>query len=162
MDHSESAEIICRCYDELSEVLLETEIEISGMFTCPPDDLDVAVERINQYREITDEISAEIDAICAEDESGELKKAVMPQTDRKDVPDELVPVFEKRQEINAIIYRIQNTIPMVQDRLKKSMEKTLEEIKENNAGQSAKAARYYSAVTDVQNDSSFSRKNRII
>ena len=99
MDHSESAEIICRCYDEMSEVLLETEIEISGMFTCPPDDLDVAVERINQYREITDEISAEIDAVCAEDESGELKKAVMPQTDRKDVPDELVPVFEKRQEI---------------------------------------------------------------
>ena len=55
-------------------------------------------------------------------------------------------------------------IPMVKDRLKKSMDRILEEIKENNSGQSAKAARFYSAVneTEGQGYRAFSQKSRII
>ncbi|MCQ2464563.1 MAG: hypothetical protein MJ095_03165 [Oscillospiraceae bacterium] len=162
MDYKETAEYICSCFDEMSEVLLETENEINNLFVCSPDDVDVSVERIEKYREITDEIQNEINSACSEDESGELKKAVMPLTDRKDVAEEYVFVFEKRQEINAIIYRIQNAIPMVSERLKKTMEKTLEEIKENNTGQSAQAARYYSAVNATQQPSRLSQKSRSI
>ena len=164
MDHSECTEQICSCYDEIIEVLLEMEKEIGELYICSPDDVDVSVERINQYREITDEIFAEVNAICEQDESGELRKATDPLTDRKDVAEEYAGIFEKRQDVNAVAYRISAAIPMVKDRLKKSMDRILEEIKENNTGQSAKAARFYSAVNETQNDSQrgLSQKSRII
>ncbi len=162
MDNNERVEVICGLFDEMTEVLLETENEVNELYICSPDDIDVSVDRINKYREITDDILAEIDSVCAEEESGELKKATLPLTDRKDVSPDFVPVFEKRQDVNAVICRIQSAIPMVQDRLKRAMEKTLEEIKENNSGQSAKAARYYNAVNDSQNSYNFTRKSRII
>ena len=162
MDYSEAAKELCLCLNEMEEVFLETENEINCLYTCSPDDIDVCVERIERYREISDEIFAEIEAICAKDESGELKKAVSPRTDRKDVAEDLVCVFEKRQDINAIACRIQNTIPMVQDRLKRSMKKTLEEIKKNNTSQSAQASKYYSAVNDSQESGRLSYRSRTI
>lgn len=162
MNYTElSEEIFCR-FDEMEEVLLETEQEINNLFVCSPEDMDVSVERIEKYKEITDEIRAEINGICAQDESGELKKAIMPDTDRRDVIDECISVFEKKQDINAVIFRIQNAIPMVTERIKKTMDKTLEEIKENNSGQSAQAAKYYSAVNAVQQPSRLSQKSRSI
>lgn len=164
MDNSERTAQICSCFDEIVEVLLEMEKEIGELYVCSPDDVDISVERINKYREITDEIFTEIDSLCAEDETGELKKATEPLTDRKDVAEEYVEVFEKRQEVNAVAYRISAAIPMVQDRLKKSMDRVLEEIKENNNGQSAKAAKFYSAVNETQGQGyrGFSQKSRII
>ena len=162
MDNNERAEVICGLFDEMTEVLLETENEVNELYTCSPDDIDVSVERINKYREITDEILAEIDSVCAGEETGELKKATLPLTDRMDVSPDFVEVFEKRQDVNAVICRIQAAIPMVKDRLKKAMEKTLEEIKENNSGQSAKAARYYNAVNDSQNSYNLTKKSRTI
>lgn len=162
MDYIKASAEVCNCFDEICQVLLEMETEINCLFTCNPDDIDVCVERIDKYKEITDEIFDEIDDICSEDESGELRKATLPLSDRKDIIDELADVFEKRQEINAVACRIQNTIPMVQTRLKKSMEKTLEEIKKNNTSQSAQAARYYSAVNSSEQPARLSQKSRSI
>jgi len=162
MNYTELSEQICSRFDEMEEVLLETELEINNLFTCSPEDMDVSTGRIEQYREITDEIQEEIDEICAEDESGELKKAVMPRTDRKDVADECIAVFERRQDINAVIFRIQSAIPMVTERIKKTMDRTLEEIKENNSGQSAQAAKYYSTVNAGQQPARLSQKSRSI
>ncbi|WP_044974529.1 hypothetical protein [Ruminococcus sp. HUN007] len=164
MENNERTAQICSCFDEIVEVLLEMEKEIGELYVCSPDDVDISVERINRYREITDELFAGIDSLCAEDETGELKKATEPLTDRKDVAEEYAVVFEKRQEVNAVAYRISAAIPMVQDRLKKSMDRVLEEIRENNSGQSAKAARFYSAVNETQGqgDRVFTQKSRII
>lgn len=162
MNNSDLALEVCECFDEINEVLLETENEINCLFSCHPDDIDVCVERIEKYKEITDEIFADISQICSEDETGELKKATEPLTDRKDVADIYINVFEKRQEINAVAYRIMNAIPMVKDRLNKSMEKTLEEIRKNNTSQSAQASRYYNAVSSTQEPQRFSQKNRSI
>ncbi len=162
MNYREAAEQICVCLDEIEEVFLEMENEINTLFVCDPDDVEVSAERIEKYREIADEIFADIRQICDEDETGTLRTAVNPLTDRRDVAEECTDVFEKRQDVNAVVYRIQNTIPMVSDRLKKAMEKTLEEIKANNTGQSAQAARYYSAVNATQQPSRLSQKSRSI
>lgn len=162
MSNSSLSEEVCQCFDEIKQVLLEMETEINCLFTCDPDDIDVCVERIEKYKEITDEIFADINEICREDETGELKKAAEPLTDRKDVSESFTDVFEKRQEINAVAYRIKNTIPMVQTRLQKSMEKTLEEIRKNNTSQSAQASRYFNAVNSTQTSSRLSQKNRTI
>ena len=164
MENYELIESVCSCFDEIIEVFSEIEKEVNELYICSPDDVDVSVERINKYREIADDIFGEIEQICGEDESGELKKATEPRIDRKEVKDEFVQVYEKRQDVNAVAFRIQSTIPMVEDRLKKAMEKTLEEIRENNSGQGAKAAKYYSAVNSAQSDPmrGFTQKSRII
>lgn len=162
MNYREASEQICLFFEETEEVMLEMEQEINNLYTCSPDDMEVSVYRIESYRELIDEILADIDSVCETDDTGELKKAVSPKADRKDILPELSAVFEKRQDINAVIFRMQNIIPLVQGRLKKSMEKTLEEIKENNSGQSAKAARYYDAVSATQEPSRLSRKIRSI
>ena len=46
--------------------------------------------------------------------------------------------------------------------MKKSMEKTLEEIKKNNTSQSAQASKYYSAVNDSQESGRLSYRSRTI
>lgn len=162
MDYKESAQEICHYLEEIYELLLEMEIEVNNLFSCPPDDIEVCNERVTKYREIIDEVFGDIYAVCDTDPEGLLKKAVMPKTDRADIPDFLEEVFEKRQELNAVAFRINDIIPMVEKRLKKSMERTLEEIKQNNSSQSARASKYYGAVSDEEPVRHFSQKNRSI
>jgi NTP pyrophosphatase (non-canonical NTP hydrolase) len=162
MDYNGPAQEICLYLDEIQQLLLEMETEVNNLFSCPPDEIEVSNERITKYREIIDEVFEDIDAVCAEDPDGLLKKAVHPRTNRSDIPDELADVFEKRQEINAVAFRINDIIPMVEKRLRKSMEKTLEEIKQHNSSQSAQASKYYNAVGGDTTVRHFSQKNRSI
>ena len=71
-------------------------------------------------------------------------------------------VFEKRQDVNAVASRIQGIIPIVEERMRRGMEKTLQEIRENNTSQSAQASRYYNAVNDSTNPQRLSQKRRSI
>lgn len=153
---------ICECLNEIEEIMLEVEYEMNYLFTCDIDDIEFSMEKIDQYRQMTDEIFAEIDNLCEEDETGMLKKAVLPRTDRKDICDDVECIFELRQELNAVIHRVATLQPQVIKRFNKEKEKMLEEIKNNNIGQSAKAAKYYSAINDNANGYHFSPKDRTI
>ncbi len=153
---------ICECLNEIKEIMLEVEFEMNFLFTCGIDDIEFSMEKIGQYRQMTDEIFSEIDNLCEEDETGMLKKAVLPRTDRKDVCDEVERIFELRQDLNAVINRVKILQPQVVKRFQKEKEKMLEEIKKNNAGQSAKAAKYYNTINDDSNGYHIPPKGRKI
>ncbi len=162
MNINEAAKSVYNYLEEIEQVLLEMESEVNTLFSCDPEDIDVGVERISQYREIIDEIFTDIRSVTDEDETGELKLAVSPLTNRSEINDMFADVFEKRQDVNAVASRIQGIIPIVEERMRRGMEKTLQEIRENNTSQSAQASRYYNAVNDSTNPQRLSQKRRSI
>lgn len=162
MNINEAAKSVYDYLEEIEQVLLEMEAEVNNLFSCDPEDIDVGVERINQYREIIDEIFADIRSVTDEDETGGLKLAVSPLTNRSEINDMFADVFEKRQDVNAVVSRIQGIIPVVEERMRRGMEKTLQEIRENNTSQSAQASKYYNAVNDSTNPQRLSQKRRSI
>lgn len=162
MDYREHTEVICDYLEQISDIMLEIEREINTLYVCSPDDISLAVEKINEYRDYTDEIFEEIYKICDQDDTGNLRKAVKAVCDRKDIDDEFSEVYEAGQEVNAVAHRIVKLIPRVSDRLTRQKEKTLQEIKENNGSQSAHASKYYATVNDERDNYHFSRKSRSI
>ena len=162
MENKDNIQIVCDYLFEIEDIMRELEIEINNLYVCQPDDIALSVEKINEYRNYTDELFEEVYKICDEDETGNLRKAVKAVCDRKEIDDDFCNVYEAGQEINAVAYRIGNLIPRVSDRLTRQKEKTLQEIKDNNGSQSAHASKYYAAVNNDLNNYHFSRKSRSI
>lgn len=162
MENKDNIQIVCDYLFEIEDIMRELEIEINNLYVCQPDDIALSVEKINEYRNYTDELFEEVYKICDEDETGNLRKAVKAVCDRKEIDDYFANVYEAGQEINAVAYRIVNLIPRVSDRLTRQKEKTLQEIKDNNGSQSAHASKYYAAVNNDLNNYHFSRKSRSI
>ncbi|MBE6842836.1 MAG: hypothetical protein E7510_08425 [Ruminococcus sp.] len=162
MENKDNIQIVCDYLFEIEDIMRELEIEINNLYVCQPDDIALSVEKINEYRNYTDELFEEVYKICDEDETGNLRKAVKAVCDRKEIDDDFCNVYEAGQEINAVAYRIVNLIPRVSDRLTRQKEKTLQEIKDNNGSQSAHASKYYAAVNNDLNNYHFSRKSRSI
>ncbi len=162
MNEKKYAEQICGYFDEIATAMSEIENEINNLYICSPDDIELSVEKINEYKQCTEELFGYIDEICDEDKTGELRKAVQAVCDRKEIRDEYECIYEARQEIQATAYRMIKFIPQVSDRLARQKEKTLEDIKLNNTSQSAHASKYYSAVNDDLDTYHFSRKSRSI
>lgn len=162
MENKDNIQIVCDYLFEIEDIMRELEIEINNLYVCQPDDIALSVEKINEYRNYTDELFEEVYKICDEDETGNLRKAVKAVCDRKEIDDDFCKVYEAGQEINAVAYRIVNLIPRVSDRLTRQKEKTLQEIKDNNGSQSAHASKYYAAVNNDLNNYHFSRKSRSI
>lgn len=162
MENKGNIQIVCDYLFEIEDIMRELEIEINNLYVCQPDDIALSVEKINEYRNYTDELFEEVYKICDEDETGNLRKAVKAVCDRNEIDDYFANVYEAGQEINAVAYRIVNLIPRVSDRLTRQKEKTLQEIKDNNGSQSAHASKYYAAVNNDLNNYHFSRKSRSI
>lgn len=153
---------ICNLLDEAEEIMLELEKEINFLFECNPDEVEECSENIEHYKLITDEIFEEINEYCNKDETGMIRKAVSPKCDRYEITDDLECIFEKRQQVNAAVFRISDVIPMVENRLKKAMDRTIEKIKENNTSQIAQASRFYNSFEDDKEAARFSQKIRTI
>ena len=83
MNINEAAKSVYNYLEEIEQVLLEMESEVNTLFSCDPEDIDVGVERISQYREIIDEIFTDIRSVTDEDETGGLKLAVSPLTNTR-------------------------------------------------------------------------------
>lgn len=161
MEFSERAERVCECMGQITEVMLEMEKEFEELYTCDPDYVETADERITQYRQIADELFDTVNELCRGDESGILAKAADVHSSRKDVDDSAESVFEARQEINAVMNRIMMIMPRVEKRLKREKEKSLENIRNNNSSQSANVSKYFSTVISGD-DYSYLKKNRSI
>jgi len=161
MEFSERAERICECMEQITEVMLEMEKEFEELYTCAPDYVETADEKITQYRQIADELFDTVNELCAGDGSGILAKAADVHSSRKDVDDSAGCVFEARQEINAVMNRIMMILPRVERRIRREKDKSLENIRNNNSSQSANVSKYFSTVISGD-DYSYLKKSRSI
>ncbi len=152
---------ICDCYEETEKVLLELEKAINYLFVCSPEEVFITNENIIQYRQMAEELMTAAEEICKSDVTGSLSKAADPQSSRKDIDDNTECIFNARQNINAVLFRIKNVIPQVEKRISKEKDKCMEKIKNNNISQSANVSKYFSAVVN-DNDQFHLGKNRSI
>ena len=152
---------ICDCYSETEKVLLELEEEINYLFICDPDEVFITNEKITQYRQMADELMTTAYEICSEDSTGILLKAADPQCCRADIDDRAENVFTARQDINAVLFRIQNVIPQVEKRISVEKDKSIEKIRDNNTSQSANVSKYFSTILGDNNQFTM-KKNRSI
>lgn len=127
----------------LEKNLLEIENLYSQMLICSSDEIEELDNRIFSLREQSDECLNKIKQNCAEDETGNIKKAVDPKSRHCDINAETEEIFNIRQSVNAVNIRITELIPVVKDRIEIKKEETLSMIKENNLSQSANAAKYF-------------------
>ena len=85
MENKDNIQIVCDYLFEIEDIMRELEIEINNLYVCQPDDIALSVEKINEYRNYTDELFEEVYKICDEDETGNLRKAVKAVCDRKEI-----------------------------------------------------------------------------
>lgn len=152
---------VCDCYEETEKILLELEEEINYLFVCDPDEVYITNEKITQYKQMADELMSAADEICTSDSSGLLIKASDPQSCRADVDDSTESVFIARQNINAVLFRIQNVIPQVEKRLQREKDKSIEKIRNNNTSQSANVSKYFSTIIGDNNNFSIKKSRSI-
>ena len=65
---------------------------------------------------------------------------------RGELPEEWKPVFDCAMQIRAIAGRLPDIDLQIQMRLEQERDMAMEQIKSNNRGQNAQAAKYYSAM----------------
>lgn len=152
---------ICDCYDQTEKILLELEEEINYLFVCDPDEVYITNEKIIQYRQMADELMTAADEICNSDDTGSLIKASDPQSSRSDVDDSTECIFIARQNINAVLFRIQNVIPQVEKRLLREKDKSIEKIRDNNTSQSANVSKYFSTMIGDNNNFSIKKSRSV-
>ncbi len=152
---------ICALLSKAQQEMLQLEQETNALYTCTVDEIPLCVERRAACAARVDTQFQQIYQICDADPRGMLRKAVSSQTLFEDVPEELHCIFEARRQLNAVIHRILQIEPQVLERLQTEREKLLEQIRENNRGQSANASRYLGALNSGQ-DVHFTTQGRKI
>ena len=118
-------------YEEESEALLDC-------------DIDEVAEHMNERDRIVklvDVLTKEILKLCPQDTDE--YKAFRNSCERSELSPELQQVFDLRQQFNTHMTRACSMDPDIIQRLKDTRDDIVSEIKENNSGQNANAAKFY-------------------
>lgn len=153
---------ICALLQEAHAQMLQLEQQTNALYTCKLDDVADCVAKRVACLEQVDAGFREIDAICEQDPTGTLTKAVGNHTDFDALPEEVRCIQEARQQLNAVIYRILNIEPQIKERLTLERDRLLEKIRENNRGQGANASKFYDSVAASGQELFFSEKDKRI
>ncbi len=117
-------------YEETSQKLLD----------CSVDDIPLLMQKRQNIMEETAQLDHRIKLECSDEP--EALSAYLNKCSREGLSDELAEIFELRQEFNAIGFRVKNLDPEIMQRFVAFRDEAMEEIKKNNSGHSAKAAKY--------------------
>lgn len=99
--------------------------------TCDIDDIEDYITKRTQYAIEIDKIDEAIGENCLGENNGALlHAAAFNRCDFEDVPESARLVFERAQEIFAIIFQIQEREPMILERMKTLREDLREKIRE--------------------------------
>ena len=109
-------------------------------------DIDEIADLVNARESIInriDVLTKEILSICNETSPEYL--AFKNKCDRESLPENIKEIFDLRQEFNSYAMRAYNMDPEIVEKIKINRDLLLKKIKENNSGQTAKAAKYFNA-----------------
>ena len=114
------------------------------MLSCESDGLEEKLERRAVIIDRIDFLDAQIDEAC--DNQPLYCRAARAVCGRGELPEEWKPVFDCAMQIRAIAGRLPDIDLQIQMRLEQERDMAMEQIKSNNRGQNAQAAKYYSAM----------------
>lgn len=142
--------ILIEKYETQSRKLLESDV----------DDIINLVNSRGSILKRIDHLTKEIFALCEED-SYEYH-AFKNDCNRSDLPDYAKEIFDLRQQFNSHAVRAHDMDPEIIEKIKILRSHLLDDIKENNNSQTAKAAKYYGAGLTQGENFYFPKNNRKI
>lgn len=153
---------LCGLLGQAEEQLLALEQETARLTVCPVDDVDdCTLKRLDCISRLN-AVMEEVGRVCAADETGVLQLATAPDTDFDVLPDWAEPIFSARRQMNAVICRTLALEQQAEGRLRLEQERLLQEIRKNNTGTSANAARFLGALQGTEEQVFFPTKPRQI
>lgn len=135
-------------YEDITKKLLD----------CPIDDILMLTEKRKS-------ISQEVTVLDnqAKKECSENKQAIEAYTNkcnRSELSQDLQEIFDRRQELNGIVFRIKTLDPEITERIELLRAEIVGKIKKNNVGQNAKAAKYAAAAMPPPSGKLYIPKNK--
>lgn len=142
-------EKICELLDELKEKLLKFEQETIEIMNCDIDDIEGhSFNRVMITREL-DKVFARIEVLCSEMDGGDrIRKMIKSSRDLTEVNEDEERIYLKAQEIFSLLNRIRDSDVQAVDRIDLEKTQLLSQIKAENNGVSAKAARFAVGTDD--------------
>lgn len=142
-------EKICELLDELKEKLLKFEQETIEIMNCDIDDIEGhSFNRVMITREL-DKVFARIEVLCSEMDGGDrIRKMIKSSRDLTEVNEDEERIYLKAQEIFSLLNRIRDSDVQAVDRIDLEKAQLLSQIKAENNGVSAKAARFAVGTDD--------------
>ena len=122
-------------------LITKYEEESLALLDCDIDDVTEHINERDRIVKLVDVLRREILKLCPKD-SPEYK-AFNNSCERRELTPELQQIFDLRQQFNTHMTRAHSMDPDIIQRLKDTRDVIVKEIKENNSGQNANAAKFY-------------------
>ncbi|MGN0613881.1 MAG: hypothetical protein ACI4JB_08280 [Porcipelethomonas sp.] len=139
----EKSEKIIEFQKKLLKLIQRYESAARSLLECDIDRIKFLVDEREEIIRKIDRVTKEILVLCPENSPQML--AFKNLCDRDSLTDDLKEVFDLRQQFNAFAARAHSMDQQIIERIQITRDSLLQKIKENNAGQVAKAAKFYSA-----------------
>lgn len=137
-------------YEEITRKLIECEIDEILSLVDKRNDIALKISRLNN------------EILSCFDENSVEYMAYKNTCSRDELSDELKIFFDLRQTFYKFAVQIQSMNPEITERIKIEKDKLLKKIKDNNSGQTAKAAKFYNAGFSQGDKLFFPKNNRRI
>ena len=156
----EKIEIITNNQKSLLLLIKNFEARTRELLDCEPEQV---TELVAVRQRILDKMAyhnGEILKLCPE--GSPEYQAYKNSCDRDSLSEENRQIFDLRQEFNISLNRLRSMDPEIIGRLEITRDQMKEKIRENNSGQSAKAAKFFTPGLDTGQKMYFPENNRKI
>ncbi len=147
---------------QINDLMREYEDLSRKLLSCEVDDIMPVIQKRERISVIITGLSNKITELCSEDKTGNEIAAYKNSCLRSDLPEEMLPIFDLRQEFNSIAFRVKNIDAEATERIEYEKEKLIKKIKDNNNGQNAKASKFLNGGMTMGQDVYFPKKQKII
>jgi len=142
-DFMENIEKIIEIQKKLISLIKKYEKKTHKLIDCDIDEISMLVKSRENILKRIWELSGEVTYLCGE--NTQMKAAFENTCGRSELPEEIYEIFDLRQEFNIYAARAHSMEPGIIEKIHMLKDNLLTQIKENNAGPAAKAAKYYNA-----------------
>lgn len=135
---------IVQLQKRMLKLMEKYEATTRKLLDCETDDILMLTEKRKNISAETAKLDEMARLECGDDEQA--LGAYTNKCDRGSLPEELFEVFDMRQQLNAVVFRVKTLDPEVTERISMIRDNLIVKIKKNNSGQNAKAAKYANAA----------------
>ncbi len=141
---------IIELLDNIKEKLLIFEQETIDIMSCDLDDIEEHSENRVKITHQLDKIFDHIELLCSEmEEDGDrVRRIIKSSRDLTEVAPDEEAIYFKMQEIGSLINRIKDSDIQAIDRIDREKDSLLGQIKAENTGAGAKAAKFMVGTND--------------
>lgn len=145
---------------KINEYMEKYEFHTQKLLNCDIDDIEGHVDARGEILSKIDFLHKKVLAECSENSDEYL--AYMNKCNRNELTGECTEIFDLRQQFNGMSARVKSMEPQIVERIQIERDRIMKKIKENNSGQNAKAAKFFTAGLETGKNVYFPENKRQI